>query len=367
LSNKERYNFALRLKFWSARFAFGFIVLLVISALTADQLARADDGLLVKYGPNTIGIENNAFKPPGFIDEYKGIRNPHYLGTDGRGRDVASILIHGARTSLILGLLASLLAIIFGSFLGVVSSYYGNRTLKAHPFSIILFILVAPFIIYFAGEVSWAVVNNGLVFNYLKFGSLSIFGLIMTGWLINKFMSFSSRKIYLPMDSFIMRFTEVFRAVPKLFLLLSIIAFMHSQNLWTTTLVLGALGWPRILRLVRGEVMDIKEEIYVTNAKLMGQTDFNIIRRHILPNILPILLVSMTFLISGNILLESTLSFLGLGLPLDQPSWGGLLRQSREDFGAWWLALFPGLTITLTLFSLNILADRYNNSIKKDI
>tara|TARA_B100000497_G_C7587082_1_gene353181 strand:+ start:94 stop:588 length:495 start_codon:yes stop_codon:yes gene_type:complete len=162
-----------------------------------------------------------------------------------------------------------------------------------------------------------------------------------------------------------MRFTEIFRAVPKLFLLLFLITFLKSQGLWTTTLLLGALGWSRILRLVRGEVLEIKQQTYVINAKIMGLSDFRIILKHILPNVMPLILVSMAFLISGNILMESTLSFLGLGLPLDLPSWGGLLRQSREDFGAWWLAVFPGFTITFTLFSLNILAEHYNKLSKK--
>ena len=111
--------------------------------------------------------------------------------------------------------------------------------------------------------------------------------------------------------------------------------------------------------------MEIRKADFITNARLMGLPDYKIILRYVLPNILPVLLVSGAFLISGNILLESTLAFLGLGLPLDQPSWGGLLRQSREDFGAWWIALFPGLAITFTLFSLNILAEQYNKWAKK--
>jgi peptide/nickel transport system permease protein len=168
-------------------------------------------------------------------------------------------------------------------------------------------------------------------------------------------------KIALPMDSIVMRFTEIFKAIPTLFLLLSIISFFKSQTLWSTAFIIGALGWPGILRLVRGEVVNIRDEAFIVNSKLMGVSNFRIMWRHIIPNILPVLLIAMTFIMAANILLEATLSFLGLGLPLDQPSWGGLLRQSREDFGAWWLAVFPGLMITFTLFSLNILAERYNN------
>ena len=349
------------------KMALTYIVLLILVAVFADVFANADNGLIVKYGPNNIGTESNVFKPPGFMDIFRGSPRKHLLGTEGRGRDVASILIHGTRTSLVLGFFASLLAISFGTFLGILSSYYGNNSLKMHPLSILFFLLLGPLVIYYSSEMSYSFIDKKVEFNYLSFAIYVLLGLAALIVLIKKTMSFWSTRIEFPMDSIVMRFTEIFRAVPKLFLLLSLISFVRSQNLWSTAFLLGALGWPRILRLVRGEVMDIKKETYIINARLIGLSDFKIIWRHILPNILPLLLVSMAFLISGNILFESTLSFLGLGLPPDQPSWGGLLRQSREDFGAWWLAVFPGLTITLTLFSLNILAENYNNYTKKTI
>ena len=349
----------------SAKLAIAFLMFIGITALLAGVLAHPDHGILVKFGPNTIGEKNNTFEPPGFIDTYKDIDRVHPLGTDGRGRDVAAILIHGSRTSILLGFFASLISILLGTGMGIASAYYGDKTLNIHPLQIVLFIIGTIVIGFYAYEWSWGRTNNLLTFSYWK--AVLIFFLGMTALLFS--LRQLGRKIklssYFPLDSVIMRFAEVFRAVPKLFLLLTIISFIRSQGLWTTTLLLGFLGWSRILRLVRGEVLEIKEKTYILNAKLLGMSDFKVMMRHILPNVMPLLLVSMAFLISGNILLESTLSFLGLGLPLDLPSWGGLLRQSREDFGAWWLALFPGLTITFTLFSLNILAEHYNNLTKK--
>lgn len=352
---------------WLGRAVVLFLAFILLLAITADFLANPDNGALTQYGPNTIGTEHNVFKGPGFMDEYKGISRSHPLGTDGRGRDVAAILIHGSRTSLLLGFFASLIALFFGSFLGILSGYYGNRQLKMHPASLILFLVLGMFIAFMAYDLSYTFIDLKPQFSYIKFLSFTAIGLLGLAWSITKIASAWSLKMFFPMDNIVMRFTEIFKAVPKLFLLLSIITFAKSQNIWTTTFLIGSLGWPSILRLVRGEVLAIKKQTYLVNSKLMGQNDINIIIKHILPNVLPIVLVAMVFQISGNILLESTLSFLGLGLPPDIPSWGGLLKQSREDFSAWWLAIFPGLTITLTLFSLNIIAEMYNNSTKKSI
>ncbi len=349
----------------SVKLAFFFLLLVAVIALFASILANTDNGLLVKYGPNTIGEKNNTFEPPGFVDTYNDIDRVHPLGTDGRGRDVASILIHGSRTSILLGFFASLISILFGTSLGLASAYYGNNSLVIHPFQIILFVIGTILICFYAYEWSWARSDQKLYFNNLLFILSVILGLFFLITLLRLLSRSLKGIIAFPMDSIVMRFTEIFRAVPKLFLLLFLITFLKSQGLWTTTLLLGALGWSRILRLVRGEVLEIKQQTYVINAKIMGLSDFRIILKHILPNVMPLILVSMAFLISGNILMESTLSFLGLGLPLDLPSWGGLLRQSREDFGAWWLAVFPGFTITFTLFSLNILAEHYNKLSKK--
>ncbi|MEE9374363.1 MAG: ABC transporter permease [Saprospiraceae bacterium] len=351
----------------SSKLAISFLFILLFSALCAGWMAHPNHGMLVKYGPNNIGERNNTFEPPGFLDVYQGTERIHPLGTDGRGRDVASILIHGSKTSLLLGFFASLLSIVFGTILGIASAYYGNKTLKLHPLNILIVIITITLITFFAHEWSWVVTAKKLVFSYPRFVFYILVGCIFIFFSIKYLSTFLSRNISFPLDSIVMRFTEIFRAVPKLFLLLTVITFLKGQGLWTTTFLLGTLGWPRILRLVRGEVLEVKNQTFIINAQMMGLSDARIIWKHILPNILHLLLVSMAFLISGNILLESTLSFLGLGLPLDLPSWGGLLKQSREDFGAWWLAVFPGLTITFTLFSLNILAENYNNSAKKTI
>ena len=355
------------LKSINYRFAIGFLFLLLIVALSADFLANTNNGILVGFGPNSIGELNNTFEPPGFIDIIQDKERIHPLGTDGRGRDVASILIHGCRTSILLGFLASIISVIIGGFFGLVSGYYGDKTLNVHPISIFLATIGLTLITFYSIEWGWTIHSEKLSFSYFKTFSLFLFSSSLLVYLLSRLNSILKTSIYLPIDSIVMRFAEIFRAVPTLFILLTLITFIKIPNIWTTVLLLGALGWSRILRIVRGEVLEIKNKTFITNAQLLGMSDFKVISSHVLPNVLPLILVSMAFLISNNILLESTLSFLGIGIPLDVPSWGGLLRQSREDFSAWWLAIFPGLTITLTLFSLNIIAEQYNKSVKKKI
>lgn len=342
-----------------------FLLILIIVALLADQLAHSDHGWISRFGPNSIGDGNNIFKPPGYTDTLKGTVRTHVLGTEGRGRDVLSILIHGTRTSLILGFFSAAIALVLGSVLGLLAAYFGNSYLRLKWTSLLLLLIGSFVTIFYAYDFAWDTSGYELSFSYLRFLAVLLVGIGMIYLFSRLWKTWDIAQVYIPIDGIVMRFTEIFRAVPGLFLLLSFIAFLQSQTMWSTSILIGCLGWVSIMRLVRGEVMEIRKSDFITNARLMGMSDYKIIIRHIIPNVLPVLLVSTAFLISANILLESTLSFLGLGLPLDQPSWGGLLRQSREDFGAWWIALFPGMAITLTLVSLNILAERYNKWAKK--
>jgi len=338
------------------------LIALILVALSANFLANPNNGLLVEYGPNSIGEKNNTFKPPGFIDTYQGIDRIHPIGTDGRGRDVAALMLHGSRTSLLLGFIASIISVILGSLMGILAGFYGDHRFSIHPLAGVMLVLGIFLAFFISREMSYRLDDGTISFTTSKFILFfsGIMALII--FIINKANNNLNSRIRIPVDSLVMRLAEIFRAVPILFILLTLIAFIKSPSVWTTALLLGCLGWSRILRLVRGEIMEIKNKSYITNAELLGLSDFKVIMNHLLPNVLPIILISMAFMISSFILLESTLSFLGLGLPLDTPSWGGILKQSRENFNAWWLAIFPGLTITLTLFSLNILAESYNKS-----
>ncbi len=157
-------------------------------------------------------------------------------------------------------------------------------------------------------------------------------------------------------DIVISRVIEVFLNFPTLFLVLVMVAFFGS-NIFLVMVVIGITGWMEIARLVRGEVLRVRNMEYVTAAASVGFPSMRVIFRHVIPNSLAPVLVSVAFGIAGAILLESALSFLGFGAALETITWGSTLNQSRTATFAWWLALFPGTMIFLTVFSYNLIGD----------
>jgi peptide/nickel transport system permease protein len=157
-------------------------------------------------------------------------------------------------------------------------------------------------------------------------------------------------------DMAISRLIELFLNFPTLFLILTIVAFLGS-NIFYVMLIIGVTGWMGIARLVRGEVLRVRNMEYVTAANSLGFGASRTIVRHVLPNSIAPVLVSVAFGIAGAILTESTLSFLGLGVPLEVVTWGSTLNASRQAPFAWWLAIFPGLMIFLTVVCYNLIGD----------
>jgi len=158
-------------------------------------------------------------------------------------------------------------------------------------------------------------------------------------------------------DNVIMRVVDIILAIPLLLLLLLAVA-LFEPGLWTTMLVIGLTTWPATARLVRGEFLAAKNRDYVLAARALGAGPLRIMFRHLLPNTLAVIIVQATLWLSFAILLESSLSFLGLGVQPPEPSWGGMLadgqRNARE---APWLTIFPGMAIFITVLAFNLLGD----------
>jgi len=154
-----------------------------------------------------------------------------------------------------------------------------------------------------------------------------------------------------------MRAVDAALALPRLFLILALVALLHP-GLVAIVLILGGTSWMQISRLVRAEILSLKERDFVVAARAIGQTPLRILTRHLLPNALTPVLVQVGLLVGDVILAESTLSFLGLGVPPPVPSWGNLIADGSDRLlQAWWLATFPGLAIVLTVVAFNLLAD----------
>lgn len=158
-------------------------------------------------------------------------------------------------------------------------------------------------------------------------------------------------------DYLLMRFVDIMLCFPTIFLILAVISLLEP-SITNIMVIIGATGWMGIARLVRAEVLTLKERDFISAAKVMGAKDRWIILRHLIPNAIAPVLVSATLGIGSAILTESALSFLGIGVQPPTPSWGNILMDGRSTLGvAWWLTVFPGLFILFTVLSYNILGE----------
>jgi peptide/nickel transport system permease protein len=158
-------------------------------------------------------------------------------------------------------------------------------------------------------------------------------------------------------DDLLMRLGDIQLAFPVLLLGVAVIAVLGA-SLINMILVLGASGWVTYARIARGETLSLKERDFVAAARALGAPARHVVVRHLLPNVLPSLMVVATFSVARTIIAEASLSFLGLGLPPPAPSWGAMLDEGRNYVTTgWWLALFPGLAILLLVLAINLCGD----------
>jgi peptide/nickel transport system permease protein len=159
-------------------------------------------------------------------------------------------------------------------------------------------------------------------------------------------------------DATLMRLVDGALAIPRLFILLMVLAVWERVPVLALILLIGATGWFATSRIVRAEVLRLREETYVRAAEALGARRRRIIFRHLLPNVLGPLLVTATLAVGDVILLEAGLSFLGLGIQPPMPSWGGMILDSKEVLvSAPWAGIFPGLAIVITVLSANLFGD----------
>ena len=159
------------------------------------------------------------------------------------------------------------------------------------------------------------------------------------------------------LESVLMRFTEVMMAFPTLLLAMTLVAIL-KPSLWIIILVIGLVYWTWIARVVYGQVVALREREFVTASRALGAGRFTILFRHIIPQLIPTLIVWGTLGIATNVMLEASLSYLGIGVQPPTPSWGGMIQQAQSFYRtAPWLVIYPGLAIMLTVFAFNLLGD----------
>jgi len=193
----------------------------------------------------------------------------------------------------------------------------------------------------------------------LSVGFVAVGIYVILGIIIGAIAGYFGGKI----DMLISRVIEVVMCFPTFFLILAVIAYIEP-SLYKIMIVIGVTGWTGIARLVRGEFFKLRDQDFVTSSRSLGFSPARIIFRHIFPNSLSPVLVSITFGVASAILVESSLSFLGFGVQPPTPSWGQILSQSREFMDiAWWLMVFPGVAIFLTITAFNLVGEGLRDAV----
>jgi peptide/nickel transport system permease protein len=158
-------------------------------------------------------------------------------------------------------------------------------------------------------------------------------------------------------DRILMRLTDLFLAVPSLFFVIALIAFFGRSTVLLIA-VLAVTGWMGVARLVRGEVLMLREREFILSARLLGRSAFQILRDHMLPNVTPTILAASILQLGNVILAEAALSFLGLGVQPPTPSWGNMIGESMSFVdSAWWVGVFPGIALSVLMVTVNVIAE----------
>ena len=156
----------------------------------------------------------------------------------------------------------------------------------------------------------------------------------------------------------ITKLLEVFRSIPRLFVLVALFAVITKPSLWSVIAVVGLVRWPPLTRLIRAEVIRVKGEAFIKAAKISGLSELRILMYHVFPQIYRPILVLTAISMGSAILLESSLSFLNLGMPIGSVSWGRMLGDARYYISAWWMGVGPGILIFSMILAFNVLSDR---------
>lgn len=310
----------------------------------------------IPYSHTTIDLKSGTHLSP-FAEQKVPLRFRHWLGTDGLGRDVLAGMIRGCRVSLLIGLGSMLLALLIGIPMGAAAAWWGNRgwqmtTVQWIAAWCVLIMLMIIWLAPLAGSIKWLVTL-----------ALGIAMCMVLRWRARK----HQRSFAVPFDLMVMGSISITDGFPAIFLILILVAILPFKGWVVVMMTIALLRWPTMARYMRAEVFKMRETNYIRAARLLNIPDIQILWRHVIPYAFRPVMISFIFGVSSAILAESSLSFLGLGLPTEEINWGRLLAQSRNHFDAWWLVVFPGCAIFFTLLSLNAIGSTWEKYLKMKI
>lgn len=310
----------------------------------------ADWGLkaIVPYSASYID-RTNRLKGPFDTQEVSSLYYRHWLGTDDIGRDVLAGLIHGTYIAFQVGLFSMLISLLIAFVLAYLGAYHGDKGIRVEKKMLVPAVLLSGLFLFYAiYSTPWmAYILTALI-------------IVMWVYLANRKSSILSRTRGIAFDLIIQRLIDIVDSMPGLFLILILLTLFAEPSIANVILVIAFLRWPIVTRHLRAEILKIREEDYILSAKSTGQKDIIIYLKHVIPMAFSPIIIVASFGFAAAILTESTLSFLGIGIPLDEVSWGSLIKQARFNFRAWWMALFPGLAIYLVVVLFNSVGERIN-------
>ena len=320
---------------------------------------------LIPYSPTTMDTYNRQYVGP--FDKQRNIKSfrwRHWMGTDELGRDVMSGMIHGARIAVSVGVIAMAIASFIGIFIGSLAGYFGDNRLKVSIIRLILNSISFVFAIFYGFitrtyAIGVASKEGGMLLELLKSVGIFLFIMLLANILasILKKIPPLGKKITIAVDILVMRFIEVLNSIPTLLLILSIVA-ITKPSIINVMIIIGLVGWTGIARFIRAELLRVRSLEYIEAAQAMGFSEARIILRHAIPNALTPVLIAIAFGVASAILTEAFLSFLGIGVDVAEDiTWGSLLNLARNKFSAWWLAIFPGFAIFITVTIFNLIGE----------
>ncbi len=327
---------------WSFKLALTYLGVLLLAILALPFLPFS-------FGPNELHLSKVYLKP--FSDA------THLFGTDQLGRDVLVNSLYGARNGLFLAIPVMLIASFFGTGIGVIAGYFGNNTFQVRLKSLLWFILTLA-------VVSYYVVYLPIQLNELDQPVKHIYTSWAVGIAISAILWFILRMaaywwpllqkpILIPLDGSILRVIELITSLPKLLVLIAVAAFAPPSVVLLSAIFVFTY-WTGTARLARAEMLRIRQLPYLEAAISTGMPTHRILFKEAVPNLLTPVIVAFVFGIGGLLTIESTLSFLGIGLPADFPSWGRTISGIRSNLSAWWLVTFPGGFLAITVLALQI-------------
>jgi peptide/nickel transport system permease protein len=372
----------------SVKWSIGFMLLLMLLSIMTPLL-KGDNPIIQKSGNETFYFPDQAshtnssdsfwqlrpmipiseknidlkrrLLPPLSVSGHGINTIRHWAGTDHLGRDVAAGLLEGIWYALAIGFGVMIISFIIGIILGASSGWFGDKEIKWSPIgALIRFMLLSILLILILHWINLFALNAFNTDIFIVMLSLCLIAIVLIFYFIsileNKRLM-KSKWLKIPLDSVISRIIEWLTAIPALLIILALTAIVKQHSIWTMISLISILTWPLTARLVRAEVMRRKYQPYLQQVRHQEVPFVKVLIRDLLPNIWTPLITVFAFGFSGVIMLDATLSFLSLGLPVEQVNWGNQIGGIRRHPEAWWLVLFPGLMIAGILISLNIIGN----------